>query len=51
MFHSREFALTNCVLVLSVSVVVPVEINSRHYFQSDLDELEVAVKMDEYRAS
>ena len=32
---SREFALSNSVMVLFVSVVVSTEINRRHYFQSD----------------
>ena len=35
-FCSREFALSNCVIVLFVSVVVSMEINRGHYFQSDL---------------
>jgi len=35
-FCSREFALSNSVIVLLISVVVSMEINSRHYFQSDL---------------
>jgi len=35
-FCSWEFALLYSVIVLSVSVVVSMEINGRHYFQSDL---------------
>jgi hypothetical protein len=34
-FCSQEFALLNSVTMLSVSVVVSMEINRRHYFQSD----------------
>ena len=36
MFYSCEFALSNNVIVLFVSVVVSIEINRRHYFQSYL---------------
>ena len=36
MFCSWEFALPNSVTVLIESVVVSMEINRRHYFQSDL---------------
>ena len=35
MFCSCKFALSNSVIVLFVSVVVSMEINRRHYFQSD----------------
>ena len=35
-FCSWEFALSICVIVLFVSVVVSMEINRRHYFQSNL---------------
>jgi len=35
-FCSSWFALTNSVIVLFVSVVVFMEINRRHYFQSNL---------------
>ena len=34
--YSREFSLLNSVIVLFESVVVSVEINRRHYFQSNL---------------
>ena len=36
MFCSFKFALSNGVIVFFISVVVSMEINSRHYFQSDL---------------
>ena len=32
-FYSREFPLSNTVIVLFVTVVVSMEINRRHYFQ------------------
>ena len=35
-FSKSEFALSNNVIVLFVSVVVSMEISGRHYFQSDL---------------
>jgi len=35
-FSSSEFALSNNVIVLFVAIVVSVEINRRHYSQSDL---------------
>ena len=36
-FYSWEFTLSNSIMVLLVSVVVSMEINKKHYFQSDLD--------------
>jgi len=35
-FCSQEFALSNSVIVLFVSIVVSMEINRRHYFRSGL---------------
>ena len=35
-FSSREFAPSNSVILLFVSVVVCMELNRRHYFQSNL---------------
>ena len=36
MFYSWEFALSNSVTMLFVPVVVSIEINREHYFQSNL---------------
>lgn len=35
-FCSREFALSNSVTVILVSIVVSIEVNRRHYFQGDV---------------
>ena len=34
MFCSKEFALSNSVIVLFLSIVVSMEMNRRHYFRS-----------------
>ena len=36
MFRSCDFALSNCIIMLFASVVVSMEINRRHHFQSNL---------------